>query len=206
MLSIQPRSVRASGARSSCPSGDFVWRMGSVPSSKLGGRMAGFRYRAPTRGTNSRCHEEPFCRLLGRIDTISANEQQHVIVIDDIPGFDFDPLEKFRMSSIPARRTLADWLGNSHTVDLGFAPPGDLAGDSFIAPLAASLLQQTLAGAPQATLVDLKANSATRTATASTVTNPIVLHQQRSRVPGRRVLRSPRLPASCAYESNSPFR
>ncbi len=90
------------------------------------------------------------------IRSLEANRKQ-VIVFDDIPSFDFDPLEKFRMSSIPARRTLANWLGDSDTVDSGFAPPADLAGDSFIAPLATSLLQQTLARAPKATLVDLKA-------------------------------------------------
>jgi peptidoglycan/LPS O-acetylase OafA/YrhL len=90
------------------------------------------------------------------IRSLEANRKQ-VIVFDDMPSFDFDPLEKFRMSSIPARRALANWLGNSDTVDSGFAPPADLAGDSFIAPLATSLLQQTLARAPKATLVDLKA-------------------------------------------------
>ena len=89
------------------------------------------------------------------IRTLQAN-RKHVIVIDDFPNFDFDPLEKFRISSIPARRTLGNWLGNSRAVDSGFARPGDLSGDSFIAPLATSLLQQTLAGAPQATLVNLK--------------------------------------------------
>jgi peptidoglycan/LPS O-acetylase OafA/YrhL len=90
------------------------------------------------------------------IRSLEANRKQ-VIVIDDLPTFTFDPLEKFRISSISARRTLANWLGNRDTVDLGFAPPGDVSGDSFIAPLATSLLQQTLAGAPDATLVNLKA-------------------------------------------------
>lgn len=90
------------------------------------------------------------------IRSLEANRKQ-VIVIDDLPTFTFDPLEKFRISSISARRTLANWLGNRDTVDLGFAPPGDVSGDAFIAPLATSLLQQTLAGAPDATLVNLKA-------------------------------------------------
>ena len=93
--------------------------------------------------------------LAALILSLEANRKQ-VIVFDDIPSFDFDPLEKFRMSSIPARRTLANWLDNSNTVDSGFAPPADLAGDSFVDPLATSLLQQTLAASPQATLVDLK--------------------------------------------------
>lgn len=91
------------------------------------------------------------------IRSLEANHKQ-VILIDDVPSFDFDPLEKFRMSSIPARRTLANWLGNSDTLDSGFAPPRDFAGDFFIAPLATALIKQTLAATPEATLVDLKSS------------------------------------------------
>jgi hypothetical protein len=48
---------------------------------------------------------------------------KHVIVIDDVPNFEFDPLCKVRTAAIPARRTMAALLGldtDSH----GVAPRG----------------------------------------------------------------------------------
>jgi hypothetical protein len=114
---------------------------------------------------NARQHEQPTLdatkklfvdSLAELIQSLQANHK-HVVVIDDLPSFGFDPLEKFRISSIPARRTLANWLGNSDGGDLGFAPPADLSGDSFVAALATTLLQQTVVVDPEATLVDLKA-------------------------------------------------
>ena len=77
---------------------------------------------------------------------------KQVIVLEDTPNFDFDPMLKVRTAHIPARRTLALWLGVEDAADPGAAPP---VGDPSI-PLSISLLQQIAAGLPGVALLDLK--------------------------------------------------
>jgi peptidoglycan/LPS O-acetylase OafA/YrhL len=86
--------------------------------------------------------------------TIRAFEDagKQVIVLEDTPNFDFDPLLKVRAARIPARRTLARWLGIQGDPDPGFAPP---AGDASIAA-SVSVLEETAAHLPGVALLDPK--------------------------------------------------
>lgn len=45
-----------------------------------------------------------------------------VIVVEDVPNFDFDPLLRFRTSQIPVRHALAALLGSPYASDRGVAP------------------------------------------------------------------------------------
>lgn len=57
-------------------------------------------------------------RFVAGLDaTITALEAagKHVVLIDDVPNFDFDPLYRTRTDVIPARRTLASWMKETST-------------------------------------------------------------------------------------------
>jgi peptidoglycan/LPS O-acetylase OafA/YrhL len=77
---------------------------------------------------------------------------KQVIVLEDTPNFDFDPLLKVRTARIPARRALARWLGIQRDLDPGIAPP---AGDAQIAA-SVSVLEEVASHLPGVALVDLK--------------------------------------------------
>jgi hypothetical protein len=53
----------------------------------------------PTLDATKELFVDPLAEL---IRSLEASRKQ-VILIDDLPSFDFDPLERFRLSSIPAR-------------------------------------------------------------------------------------------------------
>jgi peptidoglycan/LPS O-acetylase OafA/YrhL len=78
--------------------------------------------------------------LAASIRALQASGKQ-VVVLEDTPYFDFDPMLKVRTSNISARRTLALWLGVPDSADPGFAPP--VATPSVL--LSATLLEQTVA-------------------------------------------------------------
>lgn len=77
---------------------------------------------------------------------------KQVIVVDDIPSFDFEPQWRIDTARIPARRGLAEWLRGRDVDDTGFGSPGDAEN----AAAATALLEQTVAEQAGATLVDLK--------------------------------------------------
>ena len=77
---------------------------------------------------------------------------KEVIVVEDTPNFDFDPMLTVRTARIPARRALAHWLRAADAADPGVAPP--VAEPSI--PLSISLLEQTAAQLPGVTLLDPK--------------------------------------------------
>jgi peptidoglycan/LPS O-acetylase OafA/YrhL len=79
---------------------------------------------------------------------------KQVIVIEDVPGFETDPLWRIRSSRIPARRALAAWLGARDAVDTGFAPPD---ANPNIA-LANSLLRLSAGAVTGVEIVDLDSN------------------------------------------------
>jgi len=77
---------------------------------------------------------------------------KQVIVLEDTPNFDFDPLLKVRTARIPARRALARWLGIQGDPDPGIALP---AGDASIAA-SVSVLEEAAAHLPGVALLDPK--------------------------------------------------
>jgi peptidoglycan/LPS O-acetylase OafA/YrhL len=101
----------------------------------------------PTADANSRLFVSSLTAVLR---TLEAGGKR-VVVIEDVPGFEIDPLWRARAARIPARRRLAAWLGIQDAVDPGFAPPD---ANPNIA-LANSLLRQTVAGVTGVQLVDL---------------------------------------------------
>jgi peptidoglycan/LPS O-acetylase OafA/YrhL len=89
--------------------------------------------------------------LAATIRSLQASGK-YVIVMDDAPIFDFNPLLRTTTMRIPARRAIASWLRILHASDSGFSPQSS----SSSAALVSSLLQETIARCPAATLVDLK--------------------------------------------------
>jgi len=61
--------------------------------------------------------------VAGLSATIAAIEAagKHVVLIDDVPNFDFDPLYRTRTDAIPARRVLASWMKET-SMPAGRAP------------------------------------------------------------------------------------
>ena len=76
---------------------------------------------------------------------------KHVIVIDDVPNFDFDPLWRFRTAHIPVRLAMASCLG-ADTDNPGLAP----AAFASAANVSTSLLNQTTERVTGVELIDLK--------------------------------------------------
>jgi hypothetical protein len=77
---------------------------------------------------------------------------KQVIVLEDTPNFDFDPMLKVRTARIPARRVVAHWLGVQRDPYPGTASP---AADEQIAA-SVSVLEETEALLPGVALVDPK--------------------------------------------------
>lgn len=77
---------------------------------------------------------------------------KQVIVLEDTPNFDFDPMLKVRTARIPARRALTRWLGIQGDPDPGIALP---AGDASIAA-SVSVLEESAAHLPGVALLDPK--------------------------------------------------
>ena len=77
---------------------------------------------------------------------------KQVIVIEDVPTFDLDPLYRVRAALIPARHALAKWMGVQSASDPGYAPIGNLAS----ARIADAHLKATSEGLHGVRLIDLK--------------------------------------------------
>jgi hypothetical protein len=76
---------------------------------------------------------------------------KHVIVIEDVPSFEVDPLWRLRSARIPARRRLTAWMGIEDAEDRGFAAPDANPNIAF----SNLLLRQSVAGVPGVELVNL---------------------------------------------------
>ncbi|MGD0786466.1 MAG: acyltransferase family protein [Terracidiphilus sp.] len=104
--------------------------------------------RAPTQEATRRLYLESLTASIRALE--GAGKQ--VIVLEDTPNFDFDPLLKVRTARIPARRALARWLGIQCDPDPGIAAPAD---DAQIAA-SVSVLEGAVAHLPGVALVDPK--------------------------------------------------
>jgi hypothetical protein len=62
--------------------------------------------------------------LAASIQSLQAAGKQ-VVVMGDVPTFDFNPLSRYSSSHIPARRLLAKWMGSSDANDPGTGPAAD---------------------------------------------------------------------------------
>jgi peptidoglycan/LPS O-acetylase OafA/YrhL len=74
-----------------------------------------------------------------------------VVVVDDVPNFEFDPMRRFLTARIAPRRAIAVWLG-ADTGIRGFSP----SAFASAANISTALLHETLAGIPGVELVDLQ--------------------------------------------------
>jgi peptidoglycan/LPS O-acetylase OafA/YrhL len=89
--------------------------------------------------------------LLASIQALQDSGKQ-VIVVEPTPMFDFDPLMKIRTAQIPARYSLAKWMGSESASDTGFSPVSNTA--AFAS--AESQLKMTLEGSHGVTMIDLE--------------------------------------------------
>ena len=76
---------------------------------------------------------------------------KQVIVVDDVPNFDFDPMLRFRVARIPARHFMAVWMG----VDTG-NPGSALPAFLSAANMSTELLKQMPEKIPGMELIELK--------------------------------------------------
>jgi peptidoglycan/LPS O-acetylase OafA/YrhL len=94
--------------------------------------------------------------LGSQIQTLRA-AGKFVIVFEDVPNFDSDPLARVRTAHIPARDALAKWLRVANAadtpIDPGFAPNN---ADAAVDPLAIDALEKAVPAQDGAQLVDLK--------------------------------------------------
>ncbi len=93
-----------------------------------------------------------FIRSLTAAITALQAAGKQVIVLEDAPNFDFDPLLKVRFAHIPARRALALWLGAPGTADPSIAAS---AADPNIA-VSTQALREAIAALPGVGLVALR--------------------------------------------------
>jgi len=89
--------------------------------------------------------------LTAQIQTLRAAGKV-VLVLEDIPNFDFDPLDRVRSARIPVRRVLSSWLGVEDAGDSGFAPNGVASADA----LANATLRQAVPSEVGVELIDPK--------------------------------------------------
>jgi hypothetical protein len=88
--------------------------------------------------------------LLAQIQLLQENGK-HIILIDDVPNFSFDPSLTFRTSRMPVRHTIAAWLGVG-SESLGFAPDGRITEDEMSTDML-NQIHQMISGIE---LIDLK--------------------------------------------------
>jgi peptidoglycan/LPS O-acetylase OafA/YrhL len=89
--------------------------------------------------------------LRAQIQTLRA-AGKIALVLEDIPNFDFDPMERVRTARIPARGILANWLGAGDQGDSGFAANGVASADA----IANATMQQAAPREDGVELIDLK--------------------------------------------------
>jgi hypothetical protein len=94
----------------------------------------------------------PFERSLAASIYELHKSGKEVIVMQDVPSFDFDPLLRVRAMGIPARRYLANLLRMQVTDDLGFAFPAN----SAVSTLTDNKLRGVVDASPGSTFVELK--------------------------------------------------
>jgi hypothetical protein len=63
--------------------------------------------------------------LTASIQGLQAAGKQ-VIVLNDVPTFDFNPMTRYFSARIPARRLLAQWMGSPQASDPGASPANDM--------------------------------------------------------------------------------
>jgi peptidoglycan/LPS O-acetylase OafA/YrhL len=94
--------------------------------------------------------------LRSQIQTLRA-AGKYVLLLEDVPNFDSDPMARVQTAHIPARHALAGWLrvesASDNVLDPGFAPNN---ADTAVDPLAIDALQKAVPAQDGAQLVDLK--------------------------------------------------
>ena len=88
------------------------------------------------------------------IATILSLQQagKKVVVLEDVPNFEFDPVLRARTASIPVRHALAVWLGTQGANEKGYAAPSIIPE----AAVANSAIKEAIAGFSGVTLFDPK--------------------------------------------------
>jgi peptidoglycan/LPS O-acetylase OafA/YrhL len=80
-----------------------------------------------------------------------SSSGKHVILLNDVPNFDFDPLLRYRTARIPARHAIAMWMPAAND-DNGLAPAAFISA----ANTTTQLFNKTLEGLPGVEVIELK--------------------------------------------------
>ncbi len=76
---------------------------------------------------------------------------KQVVVLEDVPTFDFNPVSRYLTAHIPARHLLAQWINSSEASDPGAGP----AKDAALVASANAQLEKSIQGLPGVQVVDL---------------------------------------------------
>jgi hypothetical protein len=137
--------------------------------------------------------------LAASIRSLQASGKQ-VIVMDDAPSFDFDPLLRFTTSQIPVRHAIAMQLGMLNSNDSGLAPQRSPASAAKVT----TLLQQTIARFSGVTLIDLQHQLCNETGRCVYLMDDRLLYRDSHHLTpdgARYALRSFRLPPATAMNN-----
>ncbi len=94
--------------------------------------------------------------LRSQIQTLRAADK-YVIVLEDVPNFDSDPLARVRAAHIPARNALAKWLQVENAADSAIDPGFALNNaDASVDPLAIEAVNKAVPAQDSTELIDLK--------------------------------------------------
>jgi hypothetical protein len=94
--------------------------------------------------------------LRSQIQTLRAADK-YVIVLEDVPNFDSDPLARVRAAHIPARNALAKWLQVENAADNAIDPGFALNNaDASVDPLAIEAVNKAVPAQDSTELIDLK--------------------------------------------------
>lgn len=92
-----------------------------------------------------------FVRALSASIRPLQNSGRHVILLDDVPNFDFNPLMRYRTALIPARHAIAVWMGAESDYG-GLAP----AAFTSAADTSTEVFNEILKSIPGVELIELK--------------------------------------------------
>jgi peptidoglycan/LPS O-acetylase OafA/YrhL len=76
---------------------------------------------------------------------------KEVIVLEDVPSFDINPMSRYLSSRIPVRRLLAEWMGSAAASDPGVSP----ADDQTLVAFTDAHLRMAINGLHDVPLIDL---------------------------------------------------
>lgn len=95
-----------------------------------GGWIAASAASLTTRPTRAESQQRLQAALAAELRALREAGKE-IVLVEEVPNFDFQPMQRVRNTAIPLRRALASWLRLGSQDDPGFAPLGDTTNDAL---------------------------------------------------------------------------